>query len=61
MIPTLASQVVVLATDSQWEGPVEEEMRERIGQQYWLDFDSGEQEGQSPRTRIETERIAATR
>jgi DNA sulfur modification protein DndD len=61
VIPTLASQVVVLATDSQWEGPVEEEMRDRIGQQYWLDFDPGEQQGQSPRTRIETEQIAATR
>lgn len=56
VIPELANQVVVFATDSQWEGPVAEEMIPKVGEQYWLDFDSGEAEGAYPRTRIEAER-----
>jgi DNA sulfur modification protein DndD len=57
VIPSLANQVVVFATDSQWEGPVEEEMSEVVGQQYWLNFDDGGEDG-SPRTDIKKERIA---
>lgn len=59
VIPTLGSQVVVLATDSQWEGPVEREMADRIGQQYWLDYDAGDGRNEHPRTRVKTERTRA--
>lgn len=52
IIPTLANQVVVFATDSQWDGPVEEQMSPHTGQQYWLDFDEGDGEQEYPRTRI---------
>ncbi len=52
VIPGLASQVVVLATDSQWEGPVEDQMKHLAGRRYWLDFDPGEGEDSFPRTRI---------
>lgn len=55
VIPSLANQVIVFATDSQWEGPVAEEMEPKVGQQYWLDFDDGSGEGQYPRTRIRAE------
>lgn len=55
VIPTLGNQVVVFATDSQWEGPVEQEMRESVEQQYWLDFDPGEEDGTYPQTRIQSE------
>jgi DNA sulfur modification protein DndD len=58
-IPELANQVVVFATDSQWEGPVEEEMRSKVGKQYWLDFDDGEDSGGYPQTHVRTERITA--
>lgn len=55
VIPELGSQVVVLATDSQWEGPVKERMADRIGAQYWLDYEeSGDQTGH-PQTRLESE------
>jgi len=50
---------VVFATDSQWEGPVEEEMRSKVGKQYWLDFDDGEDSGGYPQTHVRTERITA--
>lgn len=56
VIPTLANQVVVFATDSQWEGPVEEEMTPVIGSQYWLDFDAGKGPDEYPRTRIRSDR-----
>jgi DNA sulfur modification protein DndD len=55
ILPTLATQVVVFATDSQWEGPVEEEMAPSVGKQYWLDFDAGTGSGNHPQTRIERE------
>ncbi|WP_436926046.1 AAA family ATPase [Halosimplex amylolyticum] len=58
ILPTLASQVVVFATDSQWEGPVEEEMTDIAGKQYWLDFDDGEGTNSAPRTRIKGEQAA---
>jgi DNA sulfur modification protein DndD len=59
VLPTLASQVVVFATDGQWEGPVEDEMSDIVGKQYWLEFDDGGGENNSPRTRIRTEQTAA--
>jgi len=59
ILPMLAPQVVLFATDAQWEGPVEEEMQEIAGRQYWLDFDDGTDTGGSPQTRIETERTSA--
>lgn len=58
VLPKLASQVVVFATDSQWEGPVEQEMHDIAGKQYWLDFDDGEGNGNSPRTQIKAEQSA---
>jgi DNA sulfur modification protein DndD len=59
VIPTLANQVVVFATDSQWEGPVEEEMAPRVGNQYWLDFDAGDGSMEYPHTRIRSDRVNA--
>lgn len=56
VIPELANQIVVFATDSQWEGPVEDEMSPKVGKQYWLDFDEGNENNSYPRTRIKTER-----
>ena len=58
IIPTLANQVVVFATDAQWGGPVEEQMTPYSGQQYWLDFDEGDGEQEYPRTRIQSEQKA---
>jgi DNA sulfur modification protein DndD len=60
VLPTLASQVVVFATDSQWEGPVEEEMASSVGSQYWLNFHPGDGANDSPRTTIEREQAATT-
>lgn len=57
VIPELANQIVVFATDSQWEGPVEDEMSPKVGKQYWLDFDEGNDSGSYPRTRIKTEPV----
>lgn len=56
VIPELANQVVVFATDSQWNGPVKEEMTPMVGNQYWLDFDDGEGDREYPQTRIQSER-----
>lgn len=56
VIPELGSQVVVLATDSQWEGPVKDRMTDRIGAQYWLDYKENGDETGHPRTRLESER-----
>lgn len=58
-IPRLANQVVVFATDAQWEGPVEEEMEEIIGEVYWLNFTEGDGKDNHPQTRIETEQMTA--
>lgn len=58
ILPSLASQVVVFATDSQWEGPVEEEMEDIAGEQYWLDFDDGSGTNSFPQTQIRTEQAA---
>lgn len=54
VIPELADQVVVFVTDSQWTGPVAEEMDEISGRQYRLNYDSGGQSSH-PRTTIELE------
>jgi DNA sulfur modification protein DndD len=59
VIPELANQVVVFATDSQWEGPVADEMAPLVGQQYWLDFDPGEQDQAHPQTKVQMERVTA--
>lgn len=58
VIPELANQVVVFATDSQWKGPVEEEMSPMVDKQYWLDFDDGDGDDDHPQTSIRTERVA---
>lgn len=58
VIPELGSQVVVLATDSQWEGPVQEQMSDRIGQQYWLDYQQEGDENDRPVTKIRAEEAA---
>lgn len=58
VIPSLANQVVVFATDSQWEGPVQEEMTDKVGKQYWLNFDDGDGDKEYPRTRVEGEQAA---
>lgn len=55
LMPELAEQVVVFATDSQWEGPVEEEMSASVGQQYWLDFQSEDGTENYPITEVERE------
>lgn len=58
VIPDLGSQIVVLATDSQWQGPVAEQMANRIGQQYWLDYQQEGDENGRPMTRIHAEQAA---
>jgi DNA sulfur modification protein DndD len=58
VIPNLGSQVIVLATDSQWEGPVAEQISDRIGQQYWLDYQQEGDENGRPVTRIHAEQTA---
>ena len=52
IIPVLANQVVVMVTDSQWEGPVENEMSDIVGKEYTLEYDAGSGESYA-RTRIE--------
>jgi DNA sulfur modification protein DndD len=53
VLPMLADQVVVLVTDSQWEGPVQREMGPSVGAHYELDYEeNGGIEG-SPVTEIE--------
>lgn len=58
MIPRMAEQVVVLVTDSQWRGPVANEMNEIASRQYRLDFDDGDGDTSYPRTRIVEEEIS---
>lgn len=38
ILPQLADQVIVLVTDTQWDGTVETEMRGKVGKEYTLDF-----------------------
>lgn len=58
VIPQMAEQVVVLVTDSQWRGPVANELTDIAGEQYRLAFDSGDGAASYPRTTIENETIA---
>lgn len=52
VLPMLADQVVVLVTDSQWEGPVQREMGPSVGAHYELDYEeNGGTEG-SPVTEV---------
>jgi len=39
VLPMLADQVIVLVTDAQWEGPVQEEMGPSVGVHYRLEYD----------------------
>lgn len=48
-----------MVTNSQWEGPVEEEMSSIAGEQYHLEFRDGDGPDEYPRTRIASERTAA--
>lgn len=57
LMPELADQVIVFATDSQWEGPVAEEMSPHISRQYWLNFESGS-DADYPVTEIKREQTA---
>lgn len=58
-IPRLASQVVVMVTDSQWEGPVQEEMSSRIGKQYYLKHDRHGGTNGTPVTTTHNEPVVA--
>lgn len=53
VLPMLADQVVVLVTDSQWEGPVQREMGPSVGAHYELDYEENGGVDRSPVTEIE--------
>lgn len=57
VIPRMAEQVVVFVTDSQWRGPVANELGDVAGRQYRLAFDPGDRETTFPHTRIVTEDV----
>jgi DNA sulfur modification protein DndD len=40
LVPLLANQLVVMASQTQWRGEVEQEMQSRIGKEYVLTFNS---------------------
>ncbi|MBW4518618.1 MAG: hypothetical protein KME16_02650 [Scytolyngbya sp. HA4215-MV1] len=40
LVPLLANQLVVMASQTQWRGEVEQEMQSRIGREYVLTFNS---------------------
>jgi DNA repair exonuclease SbcCD ATPase subunit len=50
LLPALADQVIVIATQTQWRGEVEEEMLSRIGKVYVLTYNS-------PKPDLETDEI----
>lgn len=52
VLPMLADQVVVLVTDSQWEGPVEREMGPSVGAHHELDYEENGGIQGSPVTEI---------
>ncbi|CCQ35030.1 AAA family ATPase [Halorhabdus tiamatea] len=58
IIPELGEQVIVLVTDSQWDGPVAEEMERIAGAQYQLDFNPGDGTKTYPETEIVNEQAA---
>lgn len=53
VLPEMAEQVVVLVTDSQWRGPVANELSDLAGREYHLEFNPGNESGSYPRTTIE--------
>lgn len=55
VIPRMAEQVVVLVTDSQWRGPVANELTDIAAEQYNLVYDPGDESGTYPHTTIERE------
>jgi len=57
LMPKLADQVVVMATDSQWDGSVSDEMSDHVGEEYWLDFDEGESDDAYPLTEVRSEPV----
>ncbi len=59
-IPMLANQVIVLVTDSQWEGPVKKSMLDKIGRQYYLEFEQRGGTNGTPMTTIREETVATT-
>jgi DNA sulfur modification protein DndD len=50
LLPALADQVIVMATQTQWRGEVEEEMQPRVGKEYVLTYNS-------PKPDLETDDI----
>jgi DNA sulfur modification protein DndD len=52
VVPRMAEQVIVMVTDSQWRGPVANELSDIAKKQYRLDYDPGDEPGEYPRTRI---------
>ena len=58
VIPRMAEQVVVLVTDSQWRGPVANELNDIANRQYRLEFDPGDRENTYPQTRVVEETTA---
>lgn len=52
VIPGLAEQVVIMVTDSQWEGPVEQKMGSVMGAEYTLDFNEGTGRNEYPKSEI---------
>ncbi|WP_138007393.1 AAA family ATPase [Halalkalirubrum salinum] len=55
VIPRMAEQAVVFVTDSQWRGPVANELSEIAGRQYQLSFQPGDESGSYPQTIIQEE------
>jgi DNA sulfur modification protein DndD len=52
LLPELADQLMVMASKTQWRGEVEEEMRDRIGREYVLVYNSPKDEVQADSMRI---------
>lgn len=59
VIPTMAEQVIVLVTDSQWRGPVANELDEIADKQYRLNFQHGDSNNTFSRTKIVQEKPRA--
>lgn len=58
IIPALADQVIVFVTDSQWKGPVEDEMATMAGREYKLQYDESGGPSGSPKTAVTLENPA---
>lgn len=59
VVPWMAEQVIIMVTDSQWRGPVANEISEIARKQYNLDYDAGERPDEYPQTRIMQEQSTA--